>query len=298
MSGSGLVGEPPKVRTGTEANLQFRRLPVRTSWRSGPTHTRQVAVPTGQDPQFTHRPSDSNREAGALRSSSYGTDSVAPEEQLAYSGVSGEAHRHPQISTSSPAMVARRRPCASRSTITSAQACPSNLYGCLKQRLGRSLRWSHRPRGLVSPRKLFAHKLSEVEGGAPGSQTIWAIVSKPDCIDCLGQHHSGLLHQQGGRYEIRLSLCSPLETPGMVQSQTNCLTGPTHSGSSQCDCRQTVLAPPSDSDRVVSASGGVQSDLQQMALASDRLVCHQMQQQTSEVCVSGTGSEGLGYKCS
>ena len=81
----------------------------------------------------------------------------------------------------------------------------------------------------------------------------------------------------------------------MVQPQTNYLQAPTHSGSSQCDCRQTVLAPPGDSDRVVSASRGVQSDLQQIGL---RLVCHQIQQQTSEVCVSGTGSEDLDYRCS
>ena len=291
-------------------NLQFCGLPVRPSSRSGLTHTEQVAVSTGQDPppptepsvfcwpvHVAHGTSDGNREAGALGSSSCETDSVAPEEQLAYSGVSGEVHSHRQISTSSPVMVARR-PGSSRPTIASAPARPSNLYGCLKRRLGRSLRRSHYPRGLVRPRKSFAHKLSGVEGGAPGSQTIRAVVSKRDCFDCLGQHHSGLLYQQGGRYEIRLTLCSPLEAPVVVQPQTNYLTGLTHSGSSQCDCRQTVSAPPGDSDRVVSASSGVQSDLQQMALASDRLVCHRIQQQTSKVCVSGTRSEGLGYRCS
>ena len=51
MSGAGLVGEPPKIGTGTEANLQFCRLPVQPSSRSGLTHTGQVAVSTGQDPR-------------------------------------------------------------------------------------------------------------------------------------------------------------------------------------------------------------------------------------------------------
>ena len=46
-----------------------------------------------------HRTSDGNREADALGLSSYETNSVAPEEQLAYSGVSGEVYSHPQIST-------------------------------------------------------------------------------------------------------------------------------------------------------------------------------------------------------
>ena len=86
-------------------------------------------------------------------------------------------------------------------------------------------------------------------------------MSKPGCSDCLGKHCSGLLHQQGESYEIRLPLCSPLEAPVMVQSQTNCLTGLTHSGLFQRDCRQTVLTPPGASDRVVFASRGVQSSV-------------------------------------
>ena len=43
----------------------------------------------------------------------------------------------------------------------------------------------------------------------------------PDCVSGDGQHHSCCLHKQGGRYEIRVSLCPPLVTALLVQPQAN-----------------------------------------------------------------------------
>ena len=45
----GVAGEHGKVRTGTEASFQFRRLSVRPQVRSGPTHTGPVAKPSGKN---------------------------------------------------------------------------------------------------------------------------------------------------------------------------------------------------------------------------------------------------------
>ena len=67
-----------------------------------------------------------------------------------------------------------------------------------------------------------------------------------------GQHHSGCLHKQGGRYEIRLSLCPPLETALLVQSQAN-------SG-------QIVQELTGDPGRVVPSTGGVPPPMCKMPL--------------------------------
>ena len=69
------------------------------------------------------------------------------------------------------------------------------------------------------------------------------------------------INKEGGGYEIRLSLCPPMETPVLVQSEGNSLEGQTHSRSPKCHCRQTVQTQTGDSDRVVSPPGGVQSSL-------------------------------------
>ena len=59
------------------------------------------------------------------------------------------------------------------------------------------------------------------------------------------------------RYEIRLSLCPPLEIPILVQSETICPTSPSHSMPPQCDSRQVIMTQTNDPDGVISASGSV-----------------------------------------
>ena len=86
------------------------------------------------------------------------------------------------------------------------------------------------------------------------------------------QHDSVFLHQQGERYEIRLSLCPSLETPVVVQPKTNSVTGQTHSGSPKCLCWQTVETQTGDSDRVVSPTGGVRP-LLEVAHTGGGLIC-------------------------
>ena len=115
-----------------------------------------------------------------------------------------------------------------------------------------------------------------------------------DCSCCNGQYNSGLLHQQAGRYEVRLSVYPPLEAPILVPSQGNCPEGQTHSRSLECDSGQAFQTQSSDPNRVVPISAGVQSFVFQMGPIANRLVCNPVQSQTSSVCITGTGSDSLG----
>ena len=56
-------------------------------------------------------------------------------------------------------------------------------------------------------------------------------------------------------------MCSPVETPVLVQSQGNLPESTSHSESAQCDSRQTVQTLTGHSDRVVLAPGGLCSNL-------------------------------------
>ena len=81
----------------------------------------------------------------------------------------------------------------------------------------------------------------------------------------------------------------PLETSVLVSPKRNNSEGSTHSGSVECDSRQIVQTQPADPDRVVPLSAHVQSHVFEMGLATSRPVCNPVQQQTSQVCVTGTG---------
>ena len=72
-----------------------------------------------------------------------------------------------------------------------------------KQRLGSTLKGLHCKRHVVRHKKSPSHQFSEVKGSLPGSQELQASLQGPDCVGSNGQHNCGILHQQGGRYEIR-----------------------------------------------------------------------------------------------
>ena len=95
LSGTRMAGEQGKIRIGTKAGLQLRRLPVRPPGGQGQTHTRSVADLDRQNPVNTdrtgvsgstvhvpHRPSHSNRKASPPRLTSHEAHTVALEKQL------------------------------------------------------------------------------------------------------------------------------------------------------------------------------------------------------------------------
>ena len=119
-----------------------------------------------------------------------------------------------------------------------------------------------------------------------------------DCPHRNRQHNCSLLHQQGGRYEIRFSLCPTLEAPVLVSSQEDSSAGQTHPRSLECHSGEAIPAQSSDPDRVVPVSTGIQSLVLQLGPTADRSVCDPIQSQASQVCLSGTGLDGLGSGCS
>ena len=77
-----------------------------------------------------------------------------------------------------------------------------------------------------------------------------------------------------------------------MYQETSNSQSPTHTRPSKRDSRQTIQVRPDHSDRVVSPSRGIQGNMQQVALASARPICHQFQQQVAPVCVPDARSPG------
>ena len=68
---------------------------------------------------------------------------------------------------------------------------------------------------------------------------------------------------------------------------------PTHSRPAEYASRKVIQARPDHPNRVVSPPRGLPFNMQQVAPAPDRPICHQVQQQVSSVCVTSTGSPSL-----
>ena len=194
--------------------------------------------------------------------------------------------------------MAGRKQRALGSTFAPSSACSSSFYRCFKHWLGRSLRRLHGKRRLVGARKRVTHKFSGAQSSCLGPQKLRASLQGTDCSDCNRQYHSGVLHQQGGRYEISLSSCPSVETSVLVPSQGHSPEGKAHSRSLECDSRQAIQAQSSDSDRVFHGSAGVQSVVLQVGPSAGGLVCHKVQSQAPQIRLSGSGPGGLGSGCS
>ena len=163
-----------------------------------------------------------------------------------------------------------------------------------KRRLGCSLRRLHSKRHLVSSRKSTTYKYLGTEGGLASTKKVPAHGTGESCSSCHRQHYSCGIHKQGGRYEVRLTLCPSMVAPVLVQSETCCPKGQTHPRSSECDCGQIVSTRPNNSDGMVSSSRGIRSPVSNMAPSPGRHVCDQVQLQANQVCVSSTRPQCLG----
>ena len=204
------------------------------------------------------------------RSSSHEALLVAPEAALACSQNSRKSYSVTPISPSAPRLVVGQEQCPSGTTVSPPSTCTPGVYRRHKRRPGCTLRELRCKRHLVRYRKPPPHKFSGVKSCFSGPQESRASLQGPNCADSNGQHNCSLLHQQRGWYEIRLSLCPPLETSVLVSPQRSSAEGSTHTGSLECDSRQTVPTQPSDSDRVVPLSAGFQSLVLQVGQPTNR----------------------------
>ena len=300
-------GKHEEIRVDSTTGLQFRRLPFRPFDRLCPPHSGKVGRLAGeatfhQEQELLHsetvhvsdRPSLGDRETGMVWSPSHEAHTVASEASLAHTRGSGKGHSSSPHSPSTSGQVVRGEQCSSRPTFSSPPPCPSAVYRRLKRRLGRTFRGLHYKRRLVRHRKSSSHQPLGVKGSFSGFKELRASLQESDCSHSNGQHDCGILHQQTGRYEIRLSVCPLLETTVMVSPQRDNLAGSTHPRSPQHDSGQVVQTRSGDSDRVVPFSTGFQSLVLQMGPASGRPVCNPVQSQASQVCFSGARPGSLG----
>ena len=197
-----------------------------------------------------------------------------------------------------PLLVVGGKQYTSRSTITPIKTCSANFYRRVKRRLGRSLKRAHCERVLVITGDKAACKLSGTKSSLSGLKRVPKPLYRENSSGSNRQHYSSVLHKQGRRYEVGSVVCPTVENLDLVHQETSDPQSPPHSRPLKCGSGQAVQTRPDHSDRMVSPPRGFSSDLQQVAPSSDRPFCHQIQQQTTSVCVSGTGSSGYCGRCS
>ena len=289
MPGSRLVSEFGKIRAGTQTSLQLRRLPVRPQVRSGPTDTGPVAKPPGKDTttfiaaglsgpavHVLDRSVNSHREASSLRPITHETHSVASQKQLEGTGILRKGHPSTQVPAPTFMLVAGRKQCPPRTTVTPYEARSANIYRRLKRRVGRSLKRVHGKRVLVGTRKQAAHKLPRAQSGSPSPQRVPKSLCGQNSPSGNRQYYGSRLHKQRRRHEVRPTLCPPVENLNLVFPQTGDPKGPAYPGPPQCDSRQAIQTGSDHPNRMVPPTSSFSTTMHTMAPASDRPICHEV----------------------
>ena len=305
-----MAGEQGKVRTGTQTGLQLGRLPVRPERGQGQTNRRTLAGLDRQDqindvgsglsgPEIhvPHRSPHSNRKTSPLRATPHETHTVALEKQLEGPRVTGKGDPGPQVPPPSSKVVAGGKQCATRSTITPSKTCSADLYRRIKRRVGRSLGRPYCKGNLVPSRKQVAHKPLRAKSSFSSSKGVSNPGLQQDCVDSYRQHNSGCLYKQRRGDEVGVTVCPTVENPVLVHQTAGNPQGTSHPRPAERDSRQAIQTWPDHSNRVVTSSSSIPSCMRKVAPAKSGSVCHQVQQQTASVCVTGARPPGLGSGC-
>ena len=200
LPGVGLGSEPTKVRTRTQTDFRVRGLQVRSLSRTGLTdpeplgvdspkvgiHSIQTKLPS-QEIYVPDRPAYSNRKAGSPGETPHEAHPVAPQTTLESSRIPGKGDSCSKVSSPTPSMVDQGDKCLDRTAFTSFESCRSNLYRCLKRRLGCSLRRLHGKRHLVSSRKSSSHKLPGTKSCLTSLEKIPALSTRKSSSSCHRQ---------------------------------------------------------------------------------------------------------------
>ena len=92
-------------------------------------------------------------------------------------------------------------------------------------------------------------------------------------------------------------MCPTVENLDLVLPAASDSQSWTHSRPFKRDSRQAVQAGSDNPDRVVPPSGSFSTDMQTMAPAPNRPICHEVQPQITSVCLSSTGLPGCSSRC-
>ena len=190
-------------------------------------------------------------------------------------------------------MVAGGRQCASRSTTTPTTACSAGLYRHIKRRVVHSFKRAYCKRSL--DRKQAAYKLFGTKSSLLSSERVPRPLPRQDS-SCSNRHHKvSYINKEGGMRSG--PFCPTVENLDLVFQETSDSKSPTHSRPTEHGSRQAVQARPDHPNRIISTFRGLPDNMQQVARARNRPFCHEVQQQVTFFCVTGTRSPGFSSGC-
>ena len=131
--------------------------------------------------------------------------------------------------------------------------------------------------------KASCKKLSGTKGSLSSFKRVPRLLLRQDSTCGNRQHYSSVIHKQGRRHEVGPTLCLTVENLDLVYQEASDSQSPTQARPAERGSRPAIKVRPDHPNRVVSPSRVLPNNMQQVAPASNRPICHEVQQQVASV---------------
>ena len=182
-------------------------------------------------------------------------------------------------------------------SLTSRRTQHPYFHRCVKPGLGSPSRKHDGQWQLGKSREISSYQCPRVKGSVSGLKKLSKHNSKEKNSDSNRQCHCGQLSEQTGGNTLMGCVSPGLAHLGLLQSSKHTHKSQTYSGLSQCHSRQSLQEGQNNTDRVVSSSSNIHSNLQSLAQTNGRHVCHQNESQTSTLCLTSSRCKCTQHTC-
>ena len=223
--------------------------------------------------------------------------SVVPEDTLAISPVSRPEDSGFKSSEKLSSVVEKSQKSRKGLSFTSSGTQYPYFHRCVKPGLGSSFRKSDSQWQLDRSGKIASYQCPRVKSCISGLKKLSKQNSRQEGSHSNRQRHCSQLSEQT-RGDTLMGHVSPgLAHLGLLQSSKHTHKSQTHSGLPQCHSRQSLQERQNNSDRMVSSSSNVQSNLQSLAHSNGGHVCHQIESQTTNLCLTSPRCICYEHRC-
>ena len=223
--------------------------------------------------------------------------SVVPEDTLALSPVSRPEDSGVKSSEKLSSVVEKSQKSRKGLSFTSSGTQYPYFHRCVKPGLGSSFRKSDSQWQLDRSGKIASYQCPRVKGSVSGLKKLSKQYSRQEGSYSNRQRHCSQLSEQTRGNTLVGHVSPGLAHHGLLQSSKHTHKSQTHSGLPQCHSRQSLQERQNNSDRMVSSSSNVQSYLQSLAHSNGGHVCHQIESQTTNLCLTSPRCKCYGHRC-
>lgn len=308
----GVQNKYEKVGTQTYEEPKFSRIPFLLRETISATNRRALDKIAKKDPRIfakrdangqrmaeSDRPSGSNGEAGTRGNDPDQTATISSIKKLE----TGYRRSDSQDSffrgsDRNPELVVKEGECIQGSKTEFREREKANIYRCLDERMGGAYgsgrsEWKVESRGTKDAHKLFGNESNHQHCTSFQRQN-----SESTNISSNRQFHSSELHPEKRRNEIgNLVSFNSRTIQNCGRSEYGC-SNPTCGRKVECCCRSTIEEGQGYRNRMVNTTGNTEKVVEDNRTTTDRLVCDLREQEDGLVCISISGSEGTGGRCS